>query len=309
MDTYQGTLDDPMSLHKYMFANSNPVKYCDPSGHVTKEDFLAGMAISACIGAAWSAVDYTVIAFITDPGLENHSWEGCLCASLQGLIMGALFGLLLPLLYIPLVCFVVGVAGVYCGARTFDEGLAYFERGNIALGCYTMAKGVFGIILSAFVGYAGANGTGIQFRWNYSFNSIESVLNYFFPSRINTGDPNGFISDNVPENFQDNVRRAFASDVRVSIAEEDMVVYRYYGDGAGDISYWYTNQMYSDPNAALDLPPQNSAVHCDIYVIPAGTPYLEGTVASSLGGPGGGYQYYVPNPNNVQHYYLPLRWG
>ena len=39
------------------------------------------------------------------------------------------------------------------------------------------------------------------------------------------------------------------------------------------------------------------------------TPYLEGTVASSLGGPGGGYQYYVPNPNNIQHYYLPLRWG
>lgn len=33
MDTYGGRISDPMSLHKYLFANSNPIRYCDPSGH------------------------------------------------------------------------------------------------------------------------------------------------------------------------------------------------------------------------------------------------------------------------------------
>ena len=33
MDTYAGEMKEPMSLNKYLFAFSNPIKYCDPSGH------------------------------------------------------------------------------------------------------------------------------------------------------------------------------------------------------------------------------------------------------------------------------------
>ena len=32
-DTYAGTIFDPTSLHKYLYANANPVTYCDPSGY------------------------------------------------------------------------------------------------------------------------------------------------------------------------------------------------------------------------------------------------------------------------------------
>ncbi len=33
MDSYQGSLYDPVSLHKYLYANANPVMYTDPSGY------------------------------------------------------------------------------------------------------------------------------------------------------------------------------------------------------------------------------------------------------------------------------------
>ncbi|MDX2212441.1 MAG: RHS repeat-associated core domain-containing protein [Oculatellaceae cyanobacterium bins.114] len=34
-DTYEGTLNNPLTLHKYLYANSNPINYVDPSGKVS----------------------------------------------------------------------------------------------------------------------------------------------------------------------------------------------------------------------------------------------------------------------------------
>ena len=39
-DTYQGTINDPVSLHKYLYCSSNPVMNIDPSGYMT--DSLVG---------------------------------------------------------------------------------------------------------------------------------------------------------------------------------------------------------------------------------------------------------------------------
>ena len=33
MDTYEGSIYDPDTLHKYLYANGNPVTYSDPSGN------------------------------------------------------------------------------------------------------------------------------------------------------------------------------------------------------------------------------------------------------------------------------------
>ena len=37
-DTYAGSTADPTSLHKYLYANSNPVMYSDPSGYSSDND-------------------------------------------------------------------------------------------------------------------------------------------------------------------------------------------------------------------------------------------------------------------------------
>lgn len=41
-DTYFGEIDDPPSLHRFTYANDNPTRYVDPTGHFSVEDFLKG---------------------------------------------------------------------------------------------------------------------------------------------------------------------------------------------------------------------------------------------------------------------------
>lgn len=41
-DTYAGNTQDPRSLHKYLYANGNPVSESDPSGHAGEEQLIGG---------------------------------------------------------------------------------------------------------------------------------------------------------------------------------------------------------------------------------------------------------------------------
>ncbi|MBO5420160.1 MAG: hypothetical protein J6A22_08780, partial [Bacteroidales bacterium] len=47
MDSYQGNLYDPVSLHKYLYANANPVKYTDPTGYFSLADCSMTQAIQS----------------------------------------------------------------------------------------------------------------------------------------------------------------------------------------------------------------------------------------------------------------------
>ena len=49
MDSYEGSIDDPVSLHKYLHANANPVSNSDPSGYNTMADFETATGIQGIL--------------------------------------------------------------------------------------------------------------------------------------------------------------------------------------------------------------------------------------------------------------------
>ena len=71
MDEYAGSVFEPVSLHKYLYANANPVMNCDPTGYLTLTELTTGMAIQAVIGATISAM-VSLINFLALPRLIRN---------------------------------------------------------------------------------------------------------------------------------------------------------------------------------------------------------------------------------------------
>ncbi|RLC19393.1 MAG: hypothetical protein DRI57_07180, partial [Deltaproteobacteria bacterium] len=44
-DSWQGRISDPVTLHKYLYANANPVMYVDPTGYMSIQEINSVMRI------------------------------------------------------------------------------------------------------------------------------------------------------------------------------------------------------------------------------------------------------------------------
>ncbi|MBO5088229.1 MAG: hypothetical protein J6C01_06100, partial [Lachnospiraceae bacterium] len=51
MDSYQGSIYDPVTLHKYLYANANPVRYTDPSGYFSIAECSIATSIQSTINS------------------------------------------------------------------------------------------------------------------------------------------------------------------------------------------------------------------------------------------------------------------
>ncbi|MBO5087386.1 MAG: RHS repeat-associated core domain-containing protein, partial [Lachnospiraceae bacterium] len=61
MDSYQGSIYDPVTLHKYLYANANPVMYTDPSGYSSLKENLVIVGIAGVIATGIAFANQTAL--------------------------------------------------------------------------------------------------------------------------------------------------------------------------------------------------------------------------------------------------------
>ena len=97
MDTYQGNLYEPVTLHKYLYANADPVKYTDPSGMFSLGELNTTLAAQSImqnrITIGLMGV-VTGVANATFTAMDGGSSEEIRNAFITGFFIGAGMGLL-----------------------------------------------------------------------------------------------------------------------------------------------------------------------------------------------------------------------
>lgn len=154
MDTYGGSLTDPMSLHKYLFANSNPVAYCDPSGHfsMTEQVLTCGL-----IGELASAVIYTVELLTTD-NIEYNSWweagygafRAVTAGFTAGVLMWALYSVFAAIVGTVMAAVVFGSFGVVMSILGIFDGGLDWQNGDTDLGTVKVEISVISLFMSVY---------------------------------------------------------------------------------------------------------------------------------------------------------------
>jgi RHS repeat-associated protein len=83
-DTYEGRIGEPVTLHKYLYGNANPVNFVDPSGLYSVGELSAAIVVNTILlttlFASPTALDERVLYPNANPQLtdliENHSHRG-----------------------------------------------------------------------------------------------------------------------------------------------------------------------------------------------------------------------------------------
>ena len=146
MDTYGGNLNNPITQNRYLFANSNPMRYRDPSGNFSLVEFEISEAIDSIINTAMmSGFAYIIDARVTDPELKNHNIFGYFAAIGLGALAGGLYialaASLTGLLILAIVGTIFGVAGIYKGIQDIINGHVGYGIVEIALSIISVFLG------------------------------------------------------------------------------------------------------------------------------------------------------------------------
>ncbi|MCL5768198.1 Ig-like domain-containing protein [Acinetobacter sp. ANC5681] len=90
MDSYMGQSNNPITLHKYLYANANPVMYTDPSGYMfSLSGVMSGISMQAGLATMrYGAVSIgrTMLGGLTKPLLGSSAMSHVSGAALAGLV-------------------------------------------------------------------------------------------------------------------------------------------------------------------------------------------------------------------------------
>ena len=182
MDTYAGSLSDPMSLHKYLFANSNPVMYSDPSGHMSKlAEQVVTIGIMATLGAEMNGILYVFKLEDNNTYLsKNDFFSGLFDSMFLGVLGGVLSGLitiaLVAIVGTAITAIILGSVGLIMSAREILQGIANYNQGAKKSGAIEIIFGVVGTILSGLSIYNGIR--IVNAKANVGLKSKESPSDY-----------------------------------------------------------------------------------------------------------------------------------
>ena len=193
MDSYNGSINDPVSLHKYLYANANPVTYSDPSGYssllteitveVVVQNVLTGI-ISGSVSMGLSILNDIACA---TPDQPYKFGSNQVCAFVEGFLLGALLGnvcVLAKSLQMIFILRALAVISALNGMLCAVEGYKANQSGHYELG---LAYGTLAIL-----SFAGA-GKGWQ-----EANALSNIPTVNNPPQGNDLNPNPF-KNKTPE--------------------------------------------------------------------------------------------------------------
>ena len=283
-DSYAGSISDPVSLHKYLYANADPVNNSDPSGYMT---FVGAIVASAICGILVSmATTYlsNVFAIRDQTGEFDWSWNLTVDDVCMSVLVGGGLGALGA---IALMCqFVVATSILIASAAGFGiynlyECVENANAGNISTAIF---QGTLAIL--SFLG---------------SFQMSQAMGN-FAGNNYSPANP-GPLPDEIANTFE-------GGSYTKTILTEDTTFYRVYGGEAGKIGRYVSRTpqnggMQSQFDLALN-PDWGNTAECVVEVkIPKGTVVYEEYAAPQIinGGAGylygGGSQVYIPEVDAI----------
>ena len=89
MDPFAGNMQDPQSLHKYLYCHANPINNIDPTG---KFSFVELLTVAAIVGGILAATAGLVTAFNKESTVEDVVWAQVKWFIIGFLISAAIYG-------------------------------------------------------------------------------------------------------------------------------------------------------------------------------------------------------------------------